>query len=444
MKWAMCKQYKVKVAEDRQKALEIIRKVKPNVVLLDLGLPPCENDATEGLACLEEILAISSQTKVIVVTGNDERENALKAIGIGAYDFYQKPVNLDVLKVILERAFNLINLEQEYRELRSQLSGLKTFEGMIGFCPEMQEVFNSIKKVASTDATVLITGGSGTGKELVASAIHRRSLRKSKPFVPINCGAIPESLIESELFGYEKGAFTDAKSRKIGLLEKASGGTLFLDEISELPLQLQVKLLRFIQERKIQRVGGTEEIEVDQRIIAATNVNLEKAVQEGLFREDLFFRISVVNIALPPLKKRADDILILSKIFLSRFNRENRKNVKGFSPEAIQALKSYNWPGNVRELENKIQRAVVMTDHSVIETSDLSLSYNSNNDQVIVTTNGTLSQIRARAEITAIQNALLLHSDSITKAAEALGITRPTLHNMMNKYGLKAKASKPL
>ncbi len=443
LKWGLSKDYRVTMAGDHQEALKIFQQEMPKVVVLDLGLPPLENETTEGMKCLKEILASSPKTKIIIVSGNDERENALLAIGHGAYDFYQKPVDLDVLKVILQRAFHLISLEQEYDELKLQLSKQNMFEGMVGSCPAMQNVFSSIKKIASTDATILINGESGTGKELVARAIHRRSLRGNGPFVPINCGAIPETLIESELFGYEKGAFTDARSQKVGLVEKASGGTLFLDEISELPLHLQVKLLRFLQERTIQRVGGPDEIDVDLRIIAATNIDLEKAVKDGSFRKDLFFRISVINITLPQLKERGDDIVILARSFLTRYSLENGRKLRGFSPDSIATLKSYHWPGNIRELENKIQRAVIMADGPVIGPQDLSLS---NGDYGIIDTDAleTLKEVRTRAELYAIQKALAFHNGNISKAAEALGVSRPTLHDLIKKYSLRPHAERSL
>ena len=436
LKWGLAKNYKVEIAGDRKEASKIMEHVKPDVVILDLGLPPCENDATEGLASLKDILELSPQTKVIVVTGNEERKNALQAVGLGAYDFYQKPVDLEILKATLHRAFNLVGLEKDYYELKRQVTGSNIFEGMIGYCPKMQEVFSLIKKVSASDATVLITGQSGTGKELVAQAIHRRSLRKNGHFVPINCGAIPENLIESELFGYEKGAFTDAKSRKIGLVEKASGGTLFLDEIAEFPHHLQVKLLRFIQEQKIQRLGGSEEIGLDLRIIVATNVNLEDAVKKGSFREDLFYRISVINIILPPLKERGDDLLILAKNFLKQFSQKNGMNLKGFSQKAINALYAYEWPGNVRELENKIQRGTFIAQTPIVGPIDLSLSPDKS-EKASNTVPRTLKEIRAQSEIAAIKKALLHHEGNISRAAEMLAVSRPTMHDLIKKYGLK-------
>lgn len=441
LKWGLGKNYKVQIAGTRKKALEIMENTKPDLVILDLGLPPSQNDATEGLACLKNILEDFPQTKVIVVTGNEERKNALQAVGMGAYDFYQKPIDLEILKAVLHRAFNLIGLERDYHSLKKMVSISNSFEGMIGCCTKMQEAFSVIKKVSSSDATILITGNSGTGKELVARAIHNRSLRKDGHFVPINCGAIPENLIESELFGYEKGAFTDAKTQKIGMVEKASGGTLFLDEIGEFPRQLQVKLLRFIQEQKIQRVGGSEEIKVDLRIVAATNVDLEKAVKNGTFREDLFYRINVINISLPPLNERGDDLLILARSFFKKFCRKNGINLTGFSQKAINALYAYHWPGNIRELENKIQRAIFLADGPVLGPKDLAL-LDVSKEKHATGPQRTLKEIRTQTEIAAIKNALLHNEGNISRAAEMLDVSRPTLHDLINKYSFKTSTFK--
>jgi two-component system NtrC family response regulator len=342
------------------------------------------------------------------------------------------------LKVILKRAFYLHRIEQENRKLQTVINRDSGFEGMIGSCPKMQEVFSTIKKVATSEVTILIIGESGTGKELVARAIHQRSLRKDKPFIPINCGGIPDTLIESELFGYEKGAFTDAKTQRIGLIEKANDGTLFLDEISELPVHLQVKLLRFLQDKKIQRLGGREEIEIDTRIIAATNTDLQRAIKEGKFREDLYYRISVINIVLPPLRERGDDILLLANSFLNRVNYANKKNIKGFSQEAINLLESYEWPGNVRELENKIQRAVIMADEQVIKPQDLLLGMPEMDVPQQDKSSLTLKDVREKAEFEIIQDTLIRNAWNITKTAEELGVSRPTLHDMINKYGLRS------
>ena len=372
MKWALTADYNVYLAEDRQSAIAIINKEQPAVVTLDLGLPPNPAGVEEGFAILDHILDNYSHTKVIIITGRGEKEHALRAVEKGAYDFFYKPIQLDELKVVLRRAFHVSQLEHEQREMRHRLSG-DTFEGMIGTSTQMQDVFSTIRKVATTDAPVLIRGESGTGKELVARAIHRLSIRESKPFIPINCSAIPENLIESELFGHEKGTFTGAHAQRKGRFEMAEGGTLFLDEIGDLPLILQTKLLRFLQEKIIERVGGREQIEVDTRVLAATNRDLEEAMKNATFRDDLYYRLSVINISLPALRERNADVVLLAKTFLDRYTSETRKKIKGFSSEAIEAIESYSWPGNVRELENRIKRAVIMSEGKKITLEDLEM-----------------------------------------------------------------------
>ena len=441
LKWWLGQEYNLLLAADAGQALSLFEKHRPKVVTLDLGLPPHDTVA-EGFRCLEEIFRNFPATKVIVITGNDERENALSALQMGAYDYYQKPVEMSELRIILKRAFYLYRIEQENRKLQDVISAGDGFEGMIGICSKMQKVFATITKVAASEATILLIGDSGTGKELVARAIHQRSLRRNRPFVPINCGGIPNALIESELFGYEKGAFTDAKEQKIGMIENADEGTLFLDEIGELPALLQVKLLRFLQDKKIQRLGGREEIKIDTRIIAATNIDLQKAMKDGKFREDLYYRIGVISINLPPLNERGDDILLLADSFLSRFNYANKKNIKGFSPEAIKALVSYDWPGNVRELENKIQRAVIMTENEFLMPGDL---FSGISETRIFQDNRpslTLKDIRQRVEFETIQRALMKNAGNISKSAQDLGLSRPTLHDLINKYNIKVKRYK--
>ncbi len=436
LKWGLSKDYRILIAEDRERALSLIKKEKPAVVTLDLGLPPEPHNTIEGFECLKAIIEEAPNTKIVVITGNDERESALKAINMGAYDFYQKPIEIRELKVILKRAFHLYYIEEENRRLQSIGEGGEKFEGLIGTCPQMQEVFSIIKKVAASDVTILVTGESGTGKELVAKAIHQRSTRKNGPFIPINCGGIPETLIESELFGYEKGAFTDAKMQRIGIIERSDSGTLFLDEISELPVHLQVKLLRFLQDRKIQRLGGRGDIDIDTRIIAATNIDLSEAIKDGRFREDLYFRIGIITIHLPPLRERGDDILLLAHNFLNRLNRIYNKKIKGFNKEAIIALKSYDWPGNVRELENKIQRAVLITDDQIIKPEDLLLGTSGlsmlNNERI-----PTLKEIREKIEFEIIHKALIKNAWNISRTAEELGVSRPTLHDLIKKYGIR-------
>ena len=373
MRWALAQNYQVFLAEDRSSALEIFRKEKPEIVTLDLGLPPSPGDSQEGFKALGEMLAQDPLAKVVVITGQGEKHNALEAIGQGAYDFFCKPIQIDELKVVLGRAKYVSQLEREKKRYEKQ-SQDDSFEGMLGTCYLMQEVFASVRKVATADAPVLIIGESGTGKERVAEAIHRRSPRRGGPFVVINCGAIPENLLESELFGHEKGAFTGAHIRRKGRFEAAHGGTLFLDEIGDLPLNLQVKLLRFLQEQQIERIGGREQIFIDSRIVAATNRDLKQAMSEGKFREDLYFRMGVVTISMPPLRERGGDILLLATAFLAKFAEESRKKIRSFTPEALEALERHVWPGNIRELENRIKRAVIMAESDVLQPEDFLFS----------------------------------------------------------------------
>ena len=430
MKWALTADYNVYLAEDRQSAIAIINKEQPAVVTLDLGLPPNPAGVEEGFAILDHILDDYSHTKVIIITGRGEKEHALLAVEKGAYDFFYKPIQLDELKVVLRRAFHVSQLEQEQREMRHRLSG-DTFEGMIGTSPPMQDVFSTIRKVATTDAPVLITGESGTGKELVARAIHRLSIRESKPFIPINCSAIPENLIESELFGHEKGTFTGAHAQRKGRFEMAEGGTLFLDEVGDLPLTLQVKLLRFLQEKTIERVGGREQIEVDTRVLAATNRDLEEAMKNSTFREDLYYRLNVVKISLPALRERNADVVLLAKTFLDRYTGEIRKKIKGFSSQAIESIERYSWPGNVRELENRIKRAVIMSEGKKITLEDLEMKSIAGSKECIV-----LKDAREILEKELILKALARNENNLTKAASDLGVSRPTLYDLMEKLGI--------
>jgi two-component system NtrC family response regulator len=435
LKWGLSKDYRILTAGDKETAINLIRKEKPNVVALDLGLPPVPDSTEEGFLCLKDILEETPHTKVIVITGNNERESALRAVSIGAYDFYQKPIKMSELKVILRRAFYLHHIEQENKKLQEVISRDSRFEGMIGNCPKMQEIFVTIKKIAASEITILIIGESGTGKELVARAIHQRSLRRDGPFIPINCGGIPDTLIESELFGYEKGSFTDAKTQRIGMIERSHGGTLFLDEIGELPIQLQVKLHRFLQDKKIQRIGGRKEIEIDTRIISATNTDLHKAMKEGKFREDLYYRLGVVNISLPPLREREGDGLLLATTLLQRYANENKRKITGFTPQAIRAIETYHWPGNIRELENRIKRAVIMAEGTKLIPQDLELvspvspyaEYEGHDE---------LREAREALERDLIKRALAKNKGNITKAAEKLGVSRPTLYELMEKLGI--------
>jgi two-component system NtrC family response regulator len=430
MKWALTADYDVYLAEDRPSAIALINKEQPAVITLDLGLPPNPAGVEEGFAVLDHVLDEYGNTKVIIITGRGEKEHALRAVGKGAYDFFYKPIELDELKVVLKRAFHVSQLEEEQRELRQRLSG-DTFEGMIGTSTKMQDIFSAIRKVATTDVPVLIRGESGTGKELVARAIHRLSIRGSRPFIPINCSAIPENLIESELFGHEKGTFTGAHVQRKGRFEMAEGGTLFLDEIGDLPLTLQVKLLRFLQEKTIERVGGREQIEVDTRIVAATNRDLEDAMRKATFRDDLFYRISVINISLPPLRERSADIVLLAKSFLDRYANESRKKIKGFSSQVIEALERYPWPGNVRELENRIKRSVIMSEGKKITLEDLEMQSVAGVKEHIL-----LKDARETLEKDLIMKAIVRNENNLTKAASDLGISRPTLYDLMQKLGI--------
>jgi two-component system NtrC family response regulator len=430
MKWALAKDYEILVADNRGSAVEIFQKELPSVVLLDLGLPPQPGNPEEGLAALSELLALNRLAKVVIVSGQGEKEVALRAIGAGAYDFLCKPVEMDELKFLLTRCFHVARLEQEYREMQQLLQG-DAFEGMLGTSPPMQVVFDTIRKVAITDAPVLILGESGTGKEMAARALHEKSSRKNGPFVAINCSAIPETLLESELFGHEKGAFTGAHVQRKGRIETASGGTLFLDEIGEIPLPLQVKLLRFLQEQQIQRVGGRQDIQLDVRVIAATNADLKKAMSSGNFREDLFYRLAVVQIIMPPLRERENDIHLLAQSFLQRFAGQVKKTGLTFDRVAIRALTSHRWPGNVRELENSVRRAVIMAEGKHLTVQDLELVSATNNGNV-----GTLKEAREAVEREMIERGLRKHSGSITAAAAELGISRPTLYELMEKLGI--------
>ena len=430
MTWALGQQYDILSAEDRAGALNAFKLEHPVVTLLDLGLPPRPNDSEEGLAALADIRGIDQGAKVIIISGQGEKQNALQAVGAGAYDFLCKPIDMEELKLLLGRCIYVAELEKEYRQLQQSVRA-EGFEDMLGASPQMQAVFAYIRKVAKTTAPVLLLGESGTGKEMAALAIHRRSSRKDGPFVAINCNAIPENLLESELFGHEKGSFTGAHAQRKGLMEAAGGGTLFLDEIGELPPGIQVKLLRFLQEQRFQRVGGRQEIQIDTRIIAATNVDLKQAVAGGKFREDLFFRLAVVVIKLPPLRERADDTVLLAREFLHRYAAQNEKTNLTFAPEALRAVNCYSWPGNVRELQNRVKRAVIMADGKRITEKDLELTSTADN-----TVTATLKDARENVERELIQQTLKRHLGKISSAAAELGISRPTLYELMEKLGI--------
>jgi two-component system NtrC family response regulator len=427
MKWALSNDYESFTAGNRTGALAAFTSQRPAVTLLDLGLPPRPNEPGEGLALLSELLATDPLAKVIVVSGQGEKQNALRAVGSGAYDFLCKPVEMDELKLVLQRCVYLADLEQEYRAMQNSGSA-QAFEEMLGGSPPMQAVFDFVRKVAPTNAPVLILGESGTGKEMVAKAIHRRSAQSDGPFVAINCNAIPENLLESELFGHEKGAFTGAHTQRKGHIETAAGGTLFLDEIGELPAQVQVKLLRFLQEKSFQRVGGRQEIQSDARVIAATNRNLQKTVAGGKFREDLYFRLAVVVVKVPPLRDRGEDIALVAKAFLRDYGVEHAKPSLTFAPDTLRALSLHLWPGNIRELQNRVRRAVIMADGKRVTARDLELT-----DVLSATAPQTLKEARDNVEREMVQDALRRHRGKITSAALDLGISRPTLYELIDR-----------
>ena len=430
MKWALAPHYEVTVAGDRAGAVAAFTAERPTVTLLDLGLPPRPNEPDEGFATLSSILALEPLAKVIVVSGQSDKENALRAVGAGAYDFLCKPVDMDELQLVLRRCVYVADLEQEYHALQ-QSNQTEVFEGMLGASPQMQSVFTFVRKVAPTSAPVLILGESGTGKEMVAQASHRRSPQKDGPFVAINCNTIPENLLESELFGHEKGAFTGAHAQRKGHVETAAGGTLFLDEIGELPASVQVKLLRFLQEKKFQRVGGRSEIQSDARVVTATNVNLQEAVTRGTFREDLYFRLAVVVVKLPPLRERGEDVALVAKDFLNRYGAQHGRRSVSFTPDALRALNRHRWTGNVRELQNRVQRAVILAEGKRVTASDLELA-----DGLDGVPAPTLREARENVERDLVLDALRRHSGRITSAAAELGISRPTLYELMEKLGI--------
>ena len=434
LKWAFNEEYEVLEAADENEALDLARKHDPLLVLQDISLSARE-DAAEGIGLIEKYLEINRFCKVIMVTGHDQRENALSAIGRGAYDFFNKPVDLEQLKIIIARAINVARLEQENSKLAAQLARTQSFSKIIGESDKMREVYNVIKTVSGSDYTVLITGESGTGKELVANAIHEISPRSDKPFVTINCGAIPENLLESELFGHEKGSFTDAHAQKKGKFETAETGVLFLDEIGELSLGLQVKLLRVLEDRRIQRVGGTSDINLDVRIIAATNRELLGEVKNGNFREDLYYRLSVITIDMPPLRDRGDDIILLANSFLKRYAEDNNKKNLAFSEASARSILAYDWPGNVRELENKVKRAVIMAADKRIKPSDLTLpSASSATGQP-----QTLQEVREEAELACLVESLARNNWNISRVSRELGTSRTTLYDLIDKYKLRKK-----
>lgn len=430
LKWSLS-DYELVVADDRDSAITQLRRHEPSVVLLDLGLPPDADGATEGLATLQQILALAPATKIIVVTGNLDRSNAVQAIRLGAYDFFQKPFDPDILALMIARALHLHALENENRMLLAKQSGA-ALRGLITSSDSMLKICRTVEKVAPANVTVLLLGESGTGKEVLAHGVHELSPRAGKRFVAINCAAIPDTLLESELFGYEKGAFTGAAKQTAGRIEYANEGTLFLDEIGDLPLPLQAKFLRFLQERVIERLGGRGEIPVDVRVVCATHRDLAGMIKEGSFREDLYYRLSEITVKIPPLRERPGDAVLLAQAFLERNAHELGRNIRGFSPDALNALEAHTWPGNVRELENLVKRATIMADGTQITASDLGLEPGHADPQPL-----NLRQARENAERQAITRALTQADHSVAQAAELLGITRPTLYDLMAKIGLK-------
>jgi two-component system NtrC family response regulator len=431
LKWAY-EGYRVVSAVDRPAAIEALRAHEPPVVTLDLGLPPDADGTTEGFATLEEILKLKPDTKVIVATGHGAHESALRAIAMGAYDFYKKPVDIDELGMIVARAFHLHAIEAENRRLESS-AGDTVLGSIVSAAPEMLTVARTIERVATADVSVMLLGASGTGKELLAQAVHEKSKRKGA-FVAINCAAIPENLLEAELFGYERGAFTGAVKSNVGKIELAEGGTLFLDEVGDIPLPLQVKLLRFLQERVIERIGGRQPIAVDTRIVCATHQDLEAMIADGRFREDLYYRLAEIVVKIPSLAERSGDAVLLARHFVNRFSRELNPGVQSLSPDALAAIDAYGWPGNVRELENRIKRAVIMADNRSIGATDLDLGSTAAETPELI----NLRAAREVADRKAIRHAMSRTDNNISGAAKLLGISRPTLYDLLKQYRLQA------
>jgi two-component system, NtrC family, response regulator len=433
LKWAY-EDFEVIVAGDRETAINMLRSEEPDVVTLDLGLPPDPDGTTEGFATMDAILSLKPDTKIIVASGHGEKDSALRAIASGAWDFYQKPVDIDELGLIVRRAFHVRKLELENASLSAKHDGSNQVLGqIITGAPEMLKVAQMIERVSNTNASVMLLGASGTGKELLARGLHDASDRRDKSFVAINCAAIPENLLESELFGHEKGAFTGAVKTTEGKIEQASGGTLFLDEVGDIPLPLQVKLLRFIQERVIERIGGRKAIAVDTRIVCATHQNLEEMIANNSFREDLYYRLAEIVIKIPPLSERSGDASLLARHFQKKFADEINPAVKGIAPDALAALEAWKWPGNVRELENRIKRAVIMADGKLIAAKDLDLESNETDTVDLL----NLKAAREAADRTAIIRAISQTNGNISNAAKLLGISRPTLYDLLKQYNLQ-------
>lgn len=438
MRWCFSEDIEVSVSTDRASALTALRRLEPPVVTLDLGLPPDPGGASEGFALLEDILRLAPTTKVIVVTGREDRENAIKAIGMGASDFYQKPLDADILTFVVNRAFRLAELEAANRELTSQ-GHYPNIKGMVAASPEMLSICRTIEKVAPTDVTTLIVGETGTGKELLARALHDLSPRASKPFAAINCAAIPENLLESELFGFEKGSFTGATQAKQGKIESANGGTLFLDEIGDMPMALQAKLLRFLQERVVDRVGSVKPITVDVRVVCATHRNVHTLVSQGTFREDLYYRVAEITLDVPALRDRNGDALVIARSLLKQLGTMMDRPNMSFSEDAERAINAYQWPGNVREMINKVKRAIIMADGKRVSADDLQLEPADGE----TTTQLNLRQVREYAERGAILQALQNTGFNMSRASRLLGVTRPTLYNLTDKYRIETSTTAP-
>jgi two-component system NtrC family response regulator len=430
LRWAY-EDYEVISATDRPSAIAALRAYEPAVVTLDLGLPPDPDGTTEGFATLEQILALKRDTKVIVASGHGAREGALRAVASGAYDYYHKPVDIDELGLIVARAFELHGLEQENARLAMRSDRESVLGGFITADPAMMKVCRTIERVADTDVSVMLLGASGTGKEVLARGLHAASRRANGNFVAINCAAIPENLLESELFGYERGAFTGAIKTTEGKIELAEGGTLFLDEVGDIPLSLQVKLLRFLQERTIERIGGRKPIAVDTRIVCATHQDIDAMVADGRFREDLYYRLAELVVRIPPLALRPGDAILLARQLLKRYAREMNSRVKGFSPDALAAIDGWSWPGNVRELENRLKRSVVMADGKLVTADDLDLLQDQEDSGFL-----NLKAARERADRIAITRAITRADGNISTAAKLLGISRPTLYDLLKQHGM--------
>lgn len=433
MKWAF-DSYEVVLASDRESAIAQLRRHEPAVITMDLGLPPAPDDVTEGFRLLEEVLALAPDTRVIMLTGQHDRENAVRAVGLGAYDFFAKPFEPELLQLTIERAFRVYDLQQDNKRLQSQQTG-SALGGLITRDGGMLKICRTIEKVASTNATVMLLGQSGTGKELLARGVHDKSNRKSERFVAINCAAIPENLLESELFGYERGAFTGAVKQTPGKFELAHKGTLFLDEIGDLPQALQAKLLRFLQQRTVERIGGREEIPVDVRVVCATHQDLREHIKAGTFREDLFYRLAEIVVDIPPLAQRDGDASLLAHAFVQRFAAEHKRGSMNLTDDAIAAIESHAWPGNVRELENCIKRAVIMADGNRISAEDLGLDASEEDFAAL-----NLRAVRDEAEKRAVVRVLSRVNGNIAKASEVLGVSRPTLYDLMNRFGIRKEA----